>query len=214
MKKKQSSSMQWMSIELQDALKKDEGENLFRIVNALDQKDWNGLKKDVYATFYLKKFDHAQERGKEMKLATANIQTWRKSSAFKKTVYEVEKGYEEKFTMTGLMIIMTGTMVLFFLRAVMAGTYFINFSVDAIVGVIGAVILFVNLRVKYRMLRNCTTSQNFLWMDILSFMLSFLLKMMLPPNIDFTLVVLIVSYFVEKRKFKGILDDFLRTCTR
>ncbi|WP_290092275.1 hypothetical protein [uncultured Dubosiella sp.] len=212
MKQKKSSPFQWVSVETSDALAHDEDGTLLSVIQTIDEKkDWSGLKKDVYATFYLKKSARALERKKETKLTVENMRTWSKSSAFKKTVYEVEKNYEEKFTMTGLMIIMTGTMVLFFLRAVLAQTYFINFSVDAIVGAIGAVILFSNFRVKYRMIRSCTNSKDFLYMDISSFVLSALLKMMLPPNIDFTLVVLIVAYFIEKRKFKFVLDEFLRS---
>ncbi len=210
--KKKSSPYSWAGIDIKDALAKDEDHSFLDVVDAIDKKkNWSGLKKEVYATFYLKKYAHAQERGKAMKLTSVNLQTWRKSSAFKKTIYEVEKNYEEKFTMTGLMIIMTGTMVLFFLRAVMAGVYFINFSVDSIVGAIGAVILLANLRVKYRMLKNCTGTRDFIYLDGSSFLLSILLKMALPPNLDFTLVVLIVAYYVEKKKFKKILNEFLKT---
>ena len=54
-------------------------------------------------------------------------------------------------------------------------------------------------------------SRDFIYLDGSSFLLSILLKMALPPNLDFTLVVLIVAYYVEKKKFKKILNEFLKT---
>lgn len=180
---------------------------LFDVIEKIDRKKWLGIKKDIYVAYYLSKYDQAIQEKKECEANIDNLRSWRRSSAFKKIEYRIKKEYVEKFTMTGLMIVMSGTMVLFFLRAILAGVYFINFSVDAIVGVIGLIILVVNFRAKYRMINSCTTSKDFLLMDISSLALSALLKMWMPPNFDLTLMILLLAYFIEKQKFKKMLDQ-------
>lgn len=185
----------------------DPNSQLLEIIEKIDRKKWLGIKKDIYIAYYVSKYDQAIQEKKECEVNIDNLRSWRRSSAFKKIEYRVKKEYVEKFTMTGLMIVMSGTMVLFFLRAILAGVYFINFSVDAIVGVIGLIILVANFRVKYRMIRSCTTNKDFLLMDISSFVLSALLKMWMAPNFDLTLMILLLAYFIEKQKFKKMLDQ-------
>ena len=196
----------WLPVEIKNQwMQAQEDSDLCKMVEVIDKKDWLGIKKAMYARFYVMQMEKAEKEKKPMTYTFDNLRSWRRSSAFKQIEKTIRKEYEEKFTMTGLMIVMSGTMVLFFLRALLAGIYLINFSVDGIVGVIGLVILVTNLQVKYRMIHSCTKSRDFLYMDVSSFLLSFLLKLMLPPNLDFTLVVLLVAYFVEKNKFSKIL---------
>lgn len=53
--KKKSSPYSWAGIDIKDALAKDEDHSFLDVVDAIDKKkNWSGLKKEVYATFYLK----------------------------------------------------------------------------------------------------------------------------------------------------------------
>lgn len=176
----------WLPVEIKNQwMQAQEDSDLCKMVEVIDKKDWLGIKKAMYARFYVMQMEKAEKEKKPMTYTFDNLRSWRRSSAFKQIEKTIRKEYEEKFTMTGLMIVMSGTMVLFFLRTLLAGIYLINFSVDAIVGVIGLVILVTNLQVKYRMIHSCTKSRDFLYMDVSSFLLSFFIETYASSKLGF-----------------------------
>ena len=64
-----------------------------------------------------------------------------------------------KISLTGLTIIMMGTLFIYFLWAVINSKFLVNFSIDALVGVIALVILIRNLKIKYRKIKKYTSEK-------------------------------------------------------
>ena len=182
------------------------------VLAAIDRREWSRGKKDLYAQYYLSQRAQsvAAERMKEFRLDSANIKSWRKQSAFKKFVPEYVKQEMDKFRISGMITTICMTLVLFFAKAVWEGEYFINFSVDAIVGVIALILAVSQYRIKYSVITRFAKPRDYILMDVLSLALCLLLKMWLPPNLDFSLFVLLLNYFLQKKRFEETEAAFVR----
>ena len=107
-----------------------------------------------------------------------------------------------KFLMASLTIIMTGPLFIYFLWSVINAKYIINFSVDAIVGAISFVILIRNLKLKYNILKKYNELlNNYKFIDLSSFVICLFIKIFVKIPFDFSLVILLCSYYITKNKF-------------
>lgn len=78
----------------------------------------------------------------------------------------------------------------------------VNFSVDAIIGCAAFVFAFMNVRTKYRTLKRYDLVRDFIYLDVLSLILCMLFKISFPVQVDFSLVILIVDYYLCKKRFR------------
>lgn len=184
-----------------------------RLLDTLDKKDFTPAKKDILARYY---FDQCEKYAQEDRLdqikldsnLTRDFRSWPKSSSFKKMVEQVVQSDKGKFVMSGIVIVMTGTLLVFFLVAILTGKFLFNIWVDGIVGALSIVFLYRNMKIKYRLIKRYTASRDYLYLDIASFVLCFLLKIWLPVSFDFSLIILFIAHFVSKKKFDKMLDEF------
>ena len=173
-----------------------------KVLHGLDNKKWLPWKKDLYATYYLNQLETHIKNGQMSKfnLALANVNAWTKEDSFKELEQTFVQNVKGKFQTSGVIIVMMATLVTFFMYEVFAQNYMFNFSVDAIIGVLAAVVLYVNLRAKYRMIAKWTQSKDFVIIDTLCVIMVILLRTVLPA-LDFSLIVYAIGYFVQKKKF-------------
>ena len=76
-----------------------------------------------------------------------------------------------KVSLTGLTIIMMGTLFIYFLWAVINSKFLVNFSIDSLVGVVAFVILVRNLKLKYDVIKKYTSEKQFMILDFVAFVL-------------------------------------------
>ncbi|WP_297566884.1 hypothetical protein [uncultured Faecalibaculum sp.] len=174
------------------------------VLEAIDRKEWSKGKKDLYAQYYLEqraKYTE-EERMKEFRLDQGNLKSWRRQSAFKRFATEYEHRELDKYRISSMITTICMTLVLFFAKAVWEGEYFINFSVDAIVGVVALVVAVSQYRIKYSVISRFAGIRDYLLMDVLSIAVCLLLKTWLPANLDFSLFVLLLNYFLQKKRFE------------
>lgn len=112
---------------------------------------------------------------------------------------------KSKISLTGLTIIMMGTLFIYFLWAVINSKFLVNFSIDALVGVVALVILIRNLKVKYSMIKKYTSEKQFMILDLVTFVLCFLIKVVVKIPFDFSLIILLISHYATKQIFNKIV---------
>ena len=112
---------------------------------------------------------------------------------------------KSKISLTGLTIIMMGTLFIYFLWAVINSKFLVNFSIDALVGVVALVILIRNLKVKYSMIKKYTSEKQFMILDLVAFVLCFLIKVVVKIPFDFSLIILLISHYATKQIFNKIV---------
>ena len=110
-----------------------------------------------------------------------------------------------KVSLTGLTIIMMGTLFIYFLWAVINSKFLVNFSVDALVGVVAFVILVRNLKLKYDVIKKYTSEKQFMILDLVAFVLCFLIKVVVQIPFDFSLIILLLSHYATKQIFNKIV---------
>ena len=110
-----------------------------------------------------------------------------------------------KISLTGLTIIMMGTLFIYFLWAVINSKFLVNFSIDALVGVVALVILIRNLKVKYSVIKKYTSEKQFMILDLVAFVLCFLIKVVVKIPFDFSLIILLISHYATKQIFNKIV---------
>lgn len=112
---------------------------------------------------------------------------------------------KSKISLTGLTIIMMGTLFIYFLWAVINSKFLVNFSIDALVGVVALVILVRNLKIKYDTIKKYTSEKQFMILDVIAFTLCFLIKVVVKIPFDFSLIILLISHYSTKRIFNKIV---------
>ena len=111
-----------------------------------------------------------------------------------------------KVSLTGLTIIMMGTLFIYFLWAVINSKFLVNFSIDALVGVVVFVILVRNLKLKYDVIKKYTSEKQFMILDFVAFVLCFLIKVVVQIPFDFSLIILLLSHYATKQIFNKIIE--------
>ena len=112
---------------------------------------------------------------------------------------------KSKISLTGLTIIMMGTLFIYFLWAVINSKFLVNFSIDALVGVVALVILIRNLKIKYSIIKKYTSEKQFMILDLVAFVLCFLIKVVVKIPFDFSLIILLISHYATKQIFNKIV---------
>ena len=112
---------------------------------------------------------------------------------------------KSKISLTGLTIIMMGTLFIYFLWAVINSKFLVNLSIDALVGVVAIVILIRNLKVKYSIIKKYTSEKQFMILDLVAFTLCFLIKVVVKIPFDFSLIILLISHYATKQIFNKIV---------
>jgi hypothetical protein len=110
-----------------------------------------------------------------------------------------------KVSLTGLTIIMMGTLFIYFLWAVINSKFLVNFSIDSLVGVVAFVILVRNLKLKYDIIKKYTSEKQFMILDFVAFVLCFLIKVVVQIPFDFSLIILLLSHYATKQIFNKIV---------
>lgn len=183
-----------------------------QVLAAIDKKQWSAGKKNLYASFYLNQKERYESEGrsKDFDLDVRDLKSWKRTSAFRKFVAKDAAAEKEKFRMAGMVSSMAAALFFFFCRAVWDGNYLVNFSVDAIVGVASLFVLILQLRIKYREIRMYGNIRDYVMMDVLTAVICIMFKIMLPANMDLSLFVLLINYFMEKKRFSQTMDQFER----
>jgi hypothetical protein len=147
-----------------------------------------------------------KKEGSILKKQQALLQ-YTKSSAFKAFEKEQLASLQTSFSLSSIVQVITETLVCFFINALVRSNYVVNFSVDALVAVIALVLLIRNILIKYKAISAVCLKRDYIALDAAALLLAFLSKLLLPANLDAGLLIFMVSYFVQKRKFENSLKS-------
>lgn len=194
MKNNPKNSLEKTSFAAEDSMENKQIEDIKR-------QDWPQWKKQAAITYY-KQYGVTGDNSPSLK--KDRYRTWFRSKEFKSVLQQQIKSDQEKFIMANIAIVISVTLVFFFLNAVIRQIYVINFSVDAIVGSIALIFALKNYQIKYSVIKEYTGIKDYAIMDGCSILICLLLKTWLPSNLDFSLFVLMVNCFVQKRNFAKV----------
>ena len=198
----------WLAREVKAPQTDSEGEaKLLQILNALDQSTCSDAEKEACARTAFNKLEQQQANPKLDLFKHLNepeqmFSGWKSGNVYQKAMQQVLQNDHAKYMMCGLSIVMSGTICIYFMRAVLSGSYLVNFSIDALIASVMAVFLAINLRNKYRIFRRYRLANQDRILDILSFAICILLKFWIPAMFDLSVAVLFITYLIEKKRLE------------
>lgn len=160
-----------------------------QFLHMIDKKGWNAVKKNLIAQYAI-----------EHQLMDQEPRKIEKSNEFKKIKEDKKASLSSQLVLCSLMIMMTGTMLVYFFNAILRQNYVINFSIDAIVGSIALVLFVRNELLKYRLTKIYLNTKDYFLFDLIALVLCILLKIMIA-HFDVSLIVFIAIYFFSKRRW-------------
>ena len=138
-----------------------------------------------------------------------NLLARKSNIVFKESLEKTIRNDTGLFEISGMISIVCATLVCMFLRALLLDNYLINFSVDALIAAVALAGLILNLMAQFKVVGFYGSTWENAALDVLGLGLWFGL-LLLMPGIDTSLVIFVVTYFIEKRKFKIQTETFLK----
>lgn len=132
----------------------------------------------------------------------------KKSGSFLDSVRQTIQEDMSSFRISGMIMMITGVLVCMFIKAWMTENYLVNFSIDALIGVAAGVIFVLVIGNQMRTIGLYGKTRDFWLMDGSIFVLWFLLMMMVQA-FDFSLILFLIVYFLQKKRFEKMQVKFL-----
>ena len=179
-------------------------EQLSLMLSTLDREVMPAYQKETHARHYINQLtaDKPVKSGKTPAEIRKYFRSCTSGNAYQKCLQQVLQSDHTKYMMCGLTIIMAGTICIYFLRAVITGSFVINFNIDAIIASVAAAFLMINSNKKYAVLNRYGRNGYYASMDAISFLLCILLKFAIPAMFDCSVIVLFIAYMIEKKQFE------------
>lgn len=200
-----------VAAEANDLVSEDE---VIRVLDTLNDGTLPDYQKDALAQYYLESIKDSG-RYKNLNIAedssplNKRFKSWMSGNAYQKMQKQIIQNDHTKYMMCGLTIIMAGTICIYFLYAVISQNFLIAFSADALIASIAFVFLLINMRKKMQIIRRYGKVSDYLLMDIIAFIICILLKFILPPMFDCSVIVLFAAYMIEKKRFEKMMPVVL-----
>ena len=101
--------------------------------------------------------------------------------------------------------VFTVCIVLFFFKNLLDKNYLVNYLVDAIVGCIAGGFAMKNFMIRRRIINRYQFGSFYIRLDIITLVICLFIKLLTPKNLsnfDITYLLLVISFFVMKKKIK------------
>ena len=108
----------------------------------------------------------------------------------------------EKLQIGSIWMVFAIAMVLFFLKNLLTKDYLANYAIDAIVACIAGAIAFQNFKIKRRIIRRYQFGSFYMRVDAATLLACVFIKLVSPSNFDITYLLLVISFFITKKKIK------------
>lgn len=129
-----------------------------------------------------------------------------KSKDFLKMKEDIKKQDHEKITISGIWLVFSISLVLMFFKCLITQKYMISFNVDLVFAIIAFVLAFQNYRVRSRIIQRYQLQKFFYLYDIICLTCCIISKMIVPGNFDVSYLILVINYFITKKKMKTVLS--------
>lgn len=132
----------------------------------------------------------------------------KKSASFLDSVSKICKEDMTIFRMSGMISMICASLVCMFVKAVLSTNYLINFSIDALIATVALVLLVLNLSSQLKTVGYYGSIKDFVILDLLALVLWFLLTYLFPA-FDTSLILFLIAYYFEKKRFSEMQKKFL-----
>lgn len=132
-----------------------------------------------------------------------------KGPVYKEMKTKIRNQDYEKLHIASIWMVFATCLVLFFLKNLMNQDYTVNYIVDVIVGCIAGGIAFQNYMIKRRIIKRYQFDSFYLRLDLITLIACVFIKIISETNFDITYLLLVISFFVMKKKIKADFEKVI-----
>lgn len=115
----------------------------------------------------------------------------------------------EKIEIGSIWLVFAVSIVLFFIKNLIIEKYLINLWIDSLVACIAFVIVFQNIKIKYRIIERYKFGNLYKKIDIITILACIVIKLVTSSNFDITYLLLVIHFFITKKKMKPQFEDVI-----
>ena len=130
------------------------------------------------------------------------VAKYSKGPVYKEMKKKLRNQDYEKLQVGSIWMVFAIAMVLFFLKNLLTKDYLANYAIDAIVACIAGAIAFQNFKIKRRIIRRYQFGSFYMRVDAATILACVFIKLVSPSNFDITYLLLVISFFITKKKIK------------
>lgn len=160
------------------------------MVNIVIDRCLEGMKEGKRATLIIPK---------DLKEFTVKIS---KGNIFKDMKKKIRNQDYEKLMIGCIWTVFTTCIVLFFLKNLIMQKFVINYLIDVIVACLAGAIAFQNYMIKRRIIKRYRFGSLYYRIDAVALGACVFVKIMSPSNFDVSYLILVIAFFVMKKKIK------------
>ncbi|WP_416327299.1 transporter [[Eubacterium] hominis] len=130
------------------------------------------------------------------------INKYSKGPVFKEMKKKIRNQDYEKFQIGSIWSVFAICIVLFFFKNLLMQEFLINYIVDVVVACFAGAIAFQNFLIKRRIIQRYEFGNFYTQLDVITLIACIFIKVISPGNFDITYLILVISFFVTKKKIK------------
>ena len=137
------------------------------------------------------------------------IRKYRNGSVFKDMKKKICNQDYEKYTISTIWFVFTFSIVLFFLKNLMMQQFLVNYIVDVVVACIAGGFALQNYMIKRRVINRYQFGSFYTRIDVITLIACIFIKIISETNIDITYLMLVIAFFVSKKKIKKQFEEIV-----
>ncbi|MEG0330286.1 MAG: transporter [Longicatena sp.] len=133
-----------------------------------------------------------------------------KGIIFKEMKKKIRDQDYEKLIIASIWMVFTTCLVLFFLKNLMMQKFVVNYLVDVVVATLAGAIAMQNFAIKRRIIKRYNFGSLYFRIDAVALASCVFVKVISPSNFDVSYLILVISFFVMKKKIKPQFEEVLK----
>lgn len=130
------------------------------------------------------------------------VNKYSKGPVYKEMKKKLRNQDYEKFQIGSIWSVFAVCIVLFFFKNLLMQKFLVNYIVDVLVACVAGAIAFQNYLSKQRIIKRYGFGTFYMQMDLASLIACVFIKVISPGNFDITYLILVITFFVTKKKIK------------
>lgn len=130
------------------------------------------------------------------------VSKYAKGPVYKEMKKKLRNQDYEKFQIGSIWSVFAVCIVLFFFKNLLMQSFLVNYIVDVLVACIAGAIAFQNYLNKQRIIKRYGFGNFYMQMDMASLIACIFIKVISPGNFDITYLILVITFFITKKKIK------------
>lgn len=183
-----------------------------RVYDYLMKSDKAVYDRNIIANIALDQCLEGKKSGKKASLIIPKdvkdyVSKYSKGTVYKEMKKKLRNQDYEKYSISSIWLVFTLCIVLFFLKNLMMQEFLINYAVDVVVACLAGGFALQNYLIKRRIINRYHFGSFYTRIDVITLIACVFVKLISTSNFDITYLMLVIAFFVSKRKIKVQFEE-------